>query len=267
MDSYEKEIILGGNTEYIAEAAYQYDTGVVLLLKNIPYTTILCYLTTENSSVAIPQTVEVTDGSCKIPIPDALLNKPRNIYCYVGYSQATIKQTLYKITLPVIERPEVVDVDDTFLKLDAELKKQGYAADAKVVGEKLTAAESLIKDLQQITTDYGDNVAQVKQIAQTVTDAEDRIKALVAYKLEIASTSDVLSSTIQRTVLSARVWFGSQEITDSLDASRFSWERVSADSAADALWNEAHTGVKAITLTTKDVLYSATYYCYLLEEV
>lgn len=266
MSSYEKEILLGSSTTYTAEAAYQYDTGVVLLLKNIPYTSIVCYLATENSSVSVPQKVQVTNGSCEVPIPDALFNKPRDIYCYVSYEEAAIKQTLYKIILPVLERPEAADIDGTFLKLDSTLSKQGYAADAKAVGDKLSTTEKAIEDLQQKTASYGDNVAQVQQIAQTVLDAETRIKSLVAYKLEIVSTSDVLSSDIQQTTLSARVWYGTQNITDSIDASCFQWERVSADSAADALWNIAHAGMKSITLTTKDILYSATYSCNLKEE-
>lgn len=267
MSSHVKEIILGSSTIYTAEAAYQYDAGVVLLLKNVPYTSIICYLTTENSSVSIPQKVQMTDGSCEIPIPDALFNKPRDIYCYVSYEEAAVKQTLYKIILPVLERPEVSDVDGTFLKLDSTLTKQGYASDAKTVGDRLSTAEGVIEDLQQKTASYGDNVEQVQQIAQTVLDAEERIKSIVAYRLEIVSTSDVLSSDIQQATLSARVWYGTQNITNSVDASRFQWERVSADSAADALWNAAHAGMKAVIITTKDVLYSATYSCSLKEEL
>ncbi len=62
------------------------------------------------------------------------------------------------------------------------------------------------------------------------------------------------------TGLTARVWHGSENVTDSLPTSRFQWKRKSADSTADAIWNAAHTGMKSITLTTRDVLYSATYF-------
>ena len=89
---------------------------------------------------------------------------------------------------------------------------------------------------------------------------------LVGFRIEIISTSDILSDYIQNTTLTARVWHGSQNVTDSLPASRFQWKRKSADSTADALWNSAHTGMKSITLTTRDVLYSATYDCELIKE-
>ena len=55
-------------------------------------------------------------------------------------------------------------------------------------------------------------------------------------------------------------------MTDSLPTSRFQLKRKSADDTADAIWNNAHKGMKSITLTTRDVLYSATYDCELLKE-
>jgi hypothetical protein len=63
-----------------------------------------------------------------------------------------------------------------------------------------------------------------------------------------------------------RVWHGSQNVTDTIDASRFRWLRTSSDAAADELWNAAHIGMKAITLTVRDVQYSATYNCELTDE-
>lgn len=89
---------------------------------------------------------------------------------------------------------------------------------------------------------------------------------LIGYRLEIISTSDLLSEDIKSTTLSARVWHGSENVTDSIPAARFSWKRVSSDSTADALWNTAHTGMKSITLTVQDILYSATYTCELEED-
>ena len=62
------------------------------------------------------------------------------------------------------------------------------------------------------------------------------------------------------------VMHGSQNVTESIPAARFQWKRKSADSTADAIWNDAHTGMKSILLTTRDVLYSATYDCELLKK-
>lgn len=90
---------------------------------------------------------------------------------------------------------------------------------------------------------------------------QDIVDDTVGYRLEIISTSDILSEDIQTTTLSARVWHGKNNVTDDLSALLFRWTRVSSDSAADAIWNNNHTGMKSITLTTQDVLYSATYQC------
>lgn len=89
---------------------------------------------------------------------------------------------------------------------------------------------------------------------------------LIGHRMEIVSTSDILSDAIQNTTLTARVWHGSQDVTDTIPASRFNWKRVSADSTADNIWNALHTGMKTITLTVLDVQYSATYSCELLSE-
>lgn len=89
---------------------------------------------------------------------------------------------------------------------------------------------------------------------------------LVGFRMEITATSDILSEDIRTTTLTARVWHGSQNVTNDIPASRFQWKRKSADETADNIWNAAHTGMKSITLTTRDVLYSATYDCELTEE-
>jgi len=95
---------------------------------------------------------------------------------------------------------------------------------------------------------------------------EEAITESIGYRMEIISTSDILSTEIKTTTLSARVWSGKNNMTDTLPASRFQWTRVSSDAFADAIWNENHKGVKSITLTTLDVKYSATYSCELADE-
>ena len=112
------------------------------------------------------------------------------------------------------------------------------------------------------TLDLSSNTGINQRVEQVYSDMDD----LVGFRIEIVSTSDILSDDIQTTTLSARVWHGSQNVTDQLAASRFQWKRKTADSTADGIWNAAHTGMKSITLTTRDVLYSATYDCELLKE-
>ena len=112
------------------------------------------------------------------------------------------------------------------------------------------------------TLDLSSNTGINQRVERVYSDMDE----LVGFRIEIISTSDILSEDIQTTTLTVRVWHGSQNVTEGIPAARFQWKRQSADSTADALWNAAHTGIKSIVLTTRDVLYSATYDCELLKE-
>lgn len=108
-----------------------------------------------------------------------------------------------------------------------------------------------------ISSNKSVNILVSKAVEQAIDEAEE----LIGYRLEIISTSDILSSDITTTTLTARVWHGNQNVTDDFPASRFNWKRVSSDSMGDTVWNNSHRGMKSITLTTLDVYYSATYQC------
>lgn len=122
--------------------------------------------------------------------------------------------------------------------------------------------------MSHVSADFGKtlDLTSNEGIRQRVEKIYSNVDELLGYRLEIISTSDILSADIQNTILQARVWHGSQNVTDSIDAARFYWHRLSADSTADALWDSAHAGMKQITLTVRDVLYSATYTCELADE-
>lgn len=145
---------------------------------------------------------------------------------------------------------------------------EGFTADMLITGflsaDRIQAASitanKLAADVGE-TLDLSSNVGINQRVERVYADMDD----LIGYRLEIVSTSDLLSEDIRNTTLAVRVWHGSENVTDTLPASRFSWKRVTSDSTADALWNASHTGLKAITLTTTDVLYSATYTCELSE--
>ena len=108
------------------------------------------------------------------------------------------------------------------------------------------------------------NLSSNKSINSKVETIYADMDNLIGHRIEIISTSDILSSAIRQTVLSARVWHGSEDVTDTIPAERFAWSRISSDETADRLWNAAHIGVKSIQLTVLDVQYSATYQCDLL---
>lgn len=93
------------------------------------------------------------------------------------------------------------------------------------------------------------------------------IDSQLGYRLEVLSTSNILSSDITEITIYTRVYKGQADITEDLPDSVFHWERVSNDAFADSIWNNdpANQGRKTFTLSTLDVYYSATFTCSIVE--
>lgn len=85
----------------------------------------------------------------------------------------------------------------------------------------------------------------------------------IAWKIEIISSNGLIfKNNIIDTVLSARVYKGKKDMTDTLDASKFNWKRSSTDKTRDAKWNDLEgVGVKEIRITSEDVQQKATFVC------
>lgn len=146
----------------------------------------------------------------------------------------------------------------------------GTITGAEIAGETITGANIRAGTLttSHITSDFGEklNLLSNAGINLRVQQVYSDMDEILGYRLEILSTSDILTDTIQTTTLCAKVYHGSVDVTDTLDDTRFQWLRSSADETADQLWNSAHMGMKNITLTVRDVAYSATYNCQLISE-
>lgn len=95
----------------------------------------------------------------------------------------------------------------------------------------------------------------------------DEIADNIVYKLDIISSNgQIFKNGVISTTLMARVYHGSTDVTDSIDANRFRWKRISLDSAGDTAWNTAHFGgTKNIVVTNSDVMHRATFNCEILE--
>lgn len=88
-------------------------------------------------------------------------------------------------------------------------------------------------------------------------DGEDALTVQI-----LSDSGDNFINGSVATILSATVWKGSRNITDTIPASLFSWQRTSADSVGDAVWNSAHEGIGAVlTLTDTDVTRKAVFEC------
>lgn len=137
-----------------------------------------------------------------------------------------------------------------------------FAKDAYVlnmIASNITANEAFIQKIHSSMI-QGDGSLTLK-IADAV---RQQIFKAAGLRLEVVSTSDVLSTAVKTTTLTARVWRNNEIVTDEFDKSCFNWKRTSNDSFSDEQWNQQHKGMKSITLSNVDVLYSATYDCELV---
>ena len=87
------------------------------------------------------------------------------------------------------------------------------------------------------------------------------------YRLVISSSNgNIFKNGIINTTLYATVFSWDENVTDTLDENQFIWTRVSEDTEADKLWNDAHFGgTKFIEITSDDVKVRATFFCDLID--
>lgn len=115
---------------------------------------------------------------------------------------------------------------------------------------------------------WGDNrTLAIRYIAQnlyydiiTITKVYD---GECAYNVLVTSRSgnNFINGEIA-TSLKARVYKGSEDITDTLPDNAFSWLRVSTNPDGDAVWNELHQSVGSeIEIDNEDVYRKATFDC------
>lgn len=153
-------------------------------------------------------------------------------------------------------------VDGAGSGLDADLL-DGLHADELIDGERI------IGNINKTSSDF---YIQSKKIImdgvqKDLEAAFTEVKRDVNYDVEIISTNgNIFKNGIIDTVLIATIRKGAKDITDTIDANKFLWTRVSEDKEADIAWNVAHFGgTKQVKITSKDVQKRATFICDLLE--
>lgn len=111
-----------------------------------------------------------------------------------------------------------------------------------------------------------DIAKHAKDLADGAQDYAEGIENDIVYKVEInSSKGNVFQNGQISTVLTATVYRGSDDITETTDASDLKWTRVSEDAEGDYVWNQMHsTGAKSITITKDDIIRKATFNCRLL---
>lgn len=100
----------------------------------------------------------------------------------------------------------------------------------------------------------------VGQIVQQALDLQQQIDVSKPWSVVIESENGRNCYNKDfRTTLNARVYHGSEDVTDQYDASMFRWRRESYDSDGDTYWNTVHnTGTKSLIITAYDMVSFST---------
>jgi hypothetical protein len=157
------------------------------------------------------------------------------------------------------------------------------AKEAEGVAKKYT--ESSFKQLadqiaskvesEEFTSVIGDTNSRIADVesnlSEEITAVDGKVDDLatkIPYKAEILSTNGIVfKNGVITTTLFCKVYEGDLDITDTIDASRFKWTRVSDDAAGDDAWNAEHSvGSKSITVSGDDVYNGrTTFNCEIME--
>jgi hypothetical protein len=76
-----------------------------------------------------------------------------------------------------------------------------------------------------------------------------------------AAKDDKNTTTITAIVYERKSDGSEDDITSTIDASKFTWIRSSPDASDDAVWNAKHKGVKQVTITHENVIENSHFSC------
>lgn len=124
--------------------------------------------------------------------------------------------------------------------------------------KEVVSAKIFIKDFP--IEDYPNKYVKFTNVRiEYVDEYSVDISNQVNYNLEIFSTNGIaFKNGVIGTTLMAKVYRGSDDITDKIDQSRFSWNKTLSDGTEIANWK---TGSSTITITKDDVVERATFSC------
>lgn len=144
-------------------------------------------------------------------------------------------------------------------------------ANEKAISLKVDSS-TYTTDMQNVSKTLSDQSARLTlaeegiKLAVTKTEISNTIKEVAPYVVDIISTNGIIFKNGDiSTTLIARVYKNNEDVTDTIDANRFRWTRVSNNAEEDDAWNTAHFGgTKQITVTSSDVKVRATFNCFII---
>ena len=126
-------------------------------------------------------------------------------------------------------------------------------------GVTLTSASA--KQDKNIAALEDDLFGQTTKI-DVISGKVDDINAQKMYRTELVVEGvSIFKDKGQTSTMRCKVYSWDKDITDTLASSAFVWHRKSSDSAADAVWDGKHIGMKSISISTEDVQDNASFFC------
>jgi len=157
-------VFFTGSREVTTRPLYRYDRGQRLIFANIalPYAFEVHF---SNSETGTSTTQIGTDGG--VDIPDQFFNSGADIYAYLYlHNEADDSETVYKVHIPVRDRPEITEEEPT--------PEQQSAIDQAITA--LNDAITLTEDNVDLSEQYAEEARQAASEASESASAAERAK-------------------------------------------------------------------------------------------
>jgi hypothetical protein len=104
---------------------------------------------------------------------------------------------------------------------------------------------------------------QAKVLNDEANSRIDEVENDVVWKVELISSNGLtFKNNIINTTITAKVYRGKDNITNTLPTTSFIWNKVNSDGTVDTVWNNEHVGVgNTITIDGSDIDKRATFSC------
>lgn len=151
----------------------------------------------------------------------------------------------------------------------------GYIQGTEIVGGRLEIGENEVGKRKFIVNEDGsveiglvvkDGDGTKIQSEYATSEALQQIDNAYRYSVALTYSGPTVFASVDDTVvttITATVYERGEPITDSIDASNFTWIRSSSNADSDVIWNAdpRHKGVKQITINHTDVIENSHFSC------
>ena len=190
----------------VTNTVYQYDYGLEQCISGVHGTATEVHFSIDGASEAMVREPYIDEnGNVMCSIPDALLKQSKNIRCYIIAKDETSGTTLYEILIPVTAKARAVSAESGQVTTDKTQTKNGCAADAKVVGDRLKKIENNIS--RMVTPEEKLLLLELLKTAvyQSNTANQNYSKLLAAWESDVSELADarpqIVSVTPDKTSL------------------------------------------------------------------